>query len=50
MEWWFTAPLPGALWHVCVLSSWGVSIPNKSDAAQDWEELALQGDQHWNAA
>lgn len=44
----FTGLPPAALQRVCVLSSWGVSIPNKSDAAQDWEELVLQGDRHWD--
>ena len=48
MQRWFTGLPPGALRRVCVLSSWGVSIPNKSDAAQDWEELVLQGVWHWD--
>lgn len=33
---------------ICVLSSRGVSIPNRSDAAKDWEELVLQGIRHWD--
>lgn len=46
MKWCFTSFSSGGLWCVCVLSSQGVSIPNRSDAAKDWEELVLQGAQH----
>lgn len=48
MKWCFTSFSSGGLCCVCVLSSWGVSIPNKSDAAKGWEEVIFQGDQHWD--
>lgn len=48
MKQWFTGLRPGALQHVCVLSSWGVSIPNKSNAAQGCEELVRQRDLRWD--
>lgn len=48
MKWCFTSFSSGGLWCVCVLSSQGISIPNRSDAAKDWEEPVLRGDQHWD--